>query len=261
MHAIDCPKPTMASLFLQSLRMQLALDLGPGIGMACRDVDGDPHVLWPAESTAILKAVPRRQREYAAGRIAAREAMIQIGWPAGAIPSAPDRSPAWPQGVVGSITHSSQACIAIAGRRDQVHAMGIDLEEDRPVDPALWETICTPRELVDLASVPRSNRGRWMTRLFCAKEAFYKWQYPQTGRMLDFCDVRVTLNRDHLGFFVHPAVTGNAPLLSCEREGRLLTTNGMVLAWLIGPPISSMRTASPPSAPAPHSWTKAVTGR
>lgn len=237
MHAADCARPPTEPRVLQSLRAQLANELVPGIGVACRDIDGDPHALWPAESAAIRKAVPRRQREFAAGRTAARDAMTQIGWPAAAVPSAPDRSPVWPDGLVGSITHSGRVCVAIAGRRDLVHAVGIDIEEDHAMDPTLWKTICTPRELADLQPLPSSERGRRVTRLFCAKEAFYKWQYPQTTRLLDFLDVHVTLTRNHSGFRAHTAAAGRPSLLSCEREGRLLTSDGMVLAWLIGPPL------------------------
>ncbi len=222
---------------LASLRQALVEAMGPGIGVSCTGVDGDPQLLWPTERATIRQAVPRRQREFAAGRSAAREAMRQIGWPPVSIPSAPDRSPIWPDGVVGSIAHTGQACVAIAGRRGRVHAMGIDIEEDRPLEPALWETICTPEELSTVASLPRSGRGRWVTRLFCAKEAFYKWQYPQTRRMLDFRDVQVSLSQDNEGFSVQPPVPTATPLLTCQHEGRLMTRQGLVLAWLTGAPV------------------------
>ncbi len=241
MHTHACVKASTEPSALQSLHRQLATALGPGIGIVCRDVDGDPQNLWPVERAAILKAVPRRQREFAAGRAAAREAMAQIGWPANAIPSAPDRSPVWPEGLTGSIAHSGHVCVAIAGRCDQVHAAGIDIEEDLAVDPTLWESICTPWERAAIARLPPSDRGRWATWLFCAKEAFYKWQYPQTGRMLDFSDVQVRFRPDHSGFSVYPAMPGMLPLLTCSREGHLLTSNGMVLAWLIGPPATIAR--------------------
>ena len=127
---------------LQSLRSQLQQALGTDVGVACRDVDGDPQDLWPVERAAIAHAIPRRQREFAAGRSAARDAVVKLGSPASAIPCAPDRSPVWPDGIVGSITHTRQTCVAIAGRRERVFAMGIDIEEDVPLDPSLWASIC-----------------------------------------------------------------------------------------------------------------------
>ena len=241
MHGLLGAKPPNRSLDLDALRQQLSKALGPNIGVACRDVDGDPQVLWPVEREAVLKAIPRRQREFAAGRAAAREAMIQVGWSPEAIPSAPDRAPIWPEGLVGSIAHNGQACVAIIGRRDQVHAMGLDIEEDIAMDPTLWTTICTPGELATIAALPQSERGRCVTRLFCAKEAFYKWQYPQTQRMLDFCDVQVSFDPYHTDFSVLPAPSGNTSLPTCEQKGRLLVSNGLVIAWLIGLPTSQMR--------------------
>lgn len=239
MNAVACVNSPMEPLVFDSLRQQLAEKIGPGIGIACRGVNGDPGTLWPVERAAVLKAVPRRQREFAAGRAAAREAIERIGWPAEAIPSAPDRSPVWPNGLTGSIAHTSHVCVAIAGRRDQVYSMGIDIEEDIPLDRDLWETICTPGELVSMALLPPSEHGRRVTRLFCAKEAFYKWQYPQTKNMLNFCDVQVTLCPT--GFRVHPAATRDSPFFFCEQAGRVLTCYGLVLAWLIGRPVSQTR--------------------
>lgn len=234
MDAFAKAEPAAALRVLASLRQQLNAALGPGIGAACTDVNGDPEQLWPVEQAAIRNAVPRRQREFAAGRSAARGAMDDAGLASAAVAVAADRSPIWPAGLVGSIAHNTRACVAIVGRRDRVHAMGIDIEADRPMERALWSLICTQDELATLASEPPSEQGRWATWLFCAKEAFYKWQYPQTGRMLDFGDVQVTFSPDKRSYHIQSAVP-ELPVLLPAREGRLLTLEGMTLAWLIGP--------------------------
>lgn len=234
-------RPSHGYSVLDNLRQQLAKALGPGIGVACRDVDGNPADLWPVEERAIQKAIPRRQREFAAGRAAARESMAQIGYPPAAVPCAPDRSPTWPVGLVGSIAHTSSACVAIVASRIQVHAIGVDVEEDVEMDQTLWPTICTPGELAALAALPQSERGQCVTRHFCAKEAFFKWQYPQTGRMLEFCDVQVTLISDYSSFCVSPAVSVTESLPTCSREGGLMASNGLMLAWIIGPPVLQTR--------------------
>lgn len=217
---------------LQVLRDRLAERLGPGIGIACMGVDGNLQALYPEERAAIRHAVPRRQREFAAGREAARQAMAQIGWQPMAIPSAPDRSPVWPEGLAGSITHTGRACIAVVGLREQKCSIGIDLEEDQPMDPALWNTICTPEEDVFVNSQPAGLRGSLVTRLFSAKEAFYKWQYPQTRRMLDFQDVRIVLSQAGLPahFRIIQARKGTTP----DMEGQYLACNGHLFTWVIG---------------------------
>jgi 4'-phosphopantetheinyl transferase EntD len=234
MHALECLQSSTELPLLQSLRLQLAQALGAGVGVACTGVDGEPDLLWPAERAAILKAVPARQSEYAAGRQAARAAMQQIGCVPAAIPSAPDRSPVWPDGLTGSIAHGGRVCVAVVGRRHQVHAVGIDIEEDRAMASDLWPSLCTTEERALLDQLPPHERGRRVTRLFCAKEAFYKWQYPQTGHLLDFLDVQVTFSADATGFVVSAANSG-APVPQCTREGTLLARDGLVLAWMLGP--------------------------
>lgn len=235
-------RPPLDPKFLQALRLQTGKEMGAEIGLACSGIDGDPQALFPEELDGIRKAIPRRQREFAAGRQAAREAMANIGWPPMAIPSAPDRSPVWPPGLVGSISHNRVACVAIAGRHHQVHALGIDLEDDVPIEPTLWNTICRPEELAVLASIPGSQQGRWVTRVFCAKEAFYKWQFPQTGHMLSFCDVHVTLHSNNHNFRARTMKTGSSmePSPSLEGRGHLLSSGGLLLACLGGTPFPAI---------------------
>lgn len=236
MGAAQCLRPATEPSPLEALRRQLARALGTGLGVACRDVDGDPDQLRPSERPAILKAVPARQREFAAGRCAARDAMQQIGWAPEGIPSAPDRSPVWPDGLTGSIAHGGRVCVAVVGRRHEAHAVGIDIEQDLPMEPALWPSICTADELACVEQLPPHERGQRVIRLFCAKEAFYKWQFPQTRRLLDFSDVQVVLSDDASAFLVHQ-VSAHAALPRCSRAGGLIAVHGLVLAWMVGPAV------------------------
>ncbi|AOW13509.1 hypothetical protein LPB072_12230 [Hydrogenophaga crassostreae] len=187
--------------------------LGPLVGVAISNVSGDPQWLYPEEAQSVAKAVPKRQKEFAAGRKAARCAMRAIGWQDMPVPCNADRSPAWPEGLVGSISHSRQACVAIVGRKAHVKSVGIDIEDHFPIEPELWHTICTPQELETVNQLDRADRGQWVTRLFSAKEAFYKWQYPLTGRFLEFQDVAITMENSCTSFearclFSNPMHTG-----------------------------------------------------
>lgn len=221
---------------MTQLQRELGQALGDGVGVACTGIDGDPGQLWPDEREAVQKAIPRRQREFAAGRQAAREAMARIGAPAQAIPCGSDRAPVWPEGLVGSITHNAHLCIAVVGRYIDVHAVGIDIEEHHPLESALWPAICTREELATLENLPPSARGFWVTRVFCTKEAYYKWQYPQTGRMLDFCDVQVTFTPDSSEFTVLPSPLAHASERPMEARGRLHRIEGLVTAVVTGKP-------------------------
>lgn len=227
--SIACVEP---SLPLHTLRQRLAERLGPGIGVACTGIDGNPQALSPQEFATIQRAVPRRQREFAAGREAARQAMAQIGWLPVAIPSASDRSPIWPDGLSGSITHTHRACVAVVAPRAQIGFVGIDLEEDQPMDPALWDSICTSEERELVNKNPTEMRGSFVKRLFSAKEAFYKWQYPQTRRMLDFQDVCIAPSQT--GFPERFRIILAQQHATPNIEGRVLACHGHLFTWVIG---------------------------
>ena len=219
------------SLSLQALRQGLAERLGPGIGIACVDVDGDPRRLYPEECAAVRLAVPRRQREFAAGRQAARRAMMDIGLAPSAIPSAPDRSPVWPEGLVGSISHNDHACVAVVCPQGQ--AIGIDIEVHRPIETTLWSTICTPQEMALLSSRTEPLRGLAVAHLFSAKEAVYKWQYPLTGRMLDFQQVQITLGATMQTFSARIADTDPAAAPAAEVNGHILVDQDHIVSWVL----------------------------
>lgn len=210
--------------------------LDPRLGVVCAAVDGDPRNLYPEERSSITRAVPSRQREFASGRAAAREAMARIGVERGPVHSGPDRAPIWPSGLVGSISHTRQICIAAVGREKEVGAIGIDVEERLPVGPDLWHSICTTEEHRYLQSQAAEQRGDLVTRLFSAKEAFYKWQYPLTRRLLGFHDVQVNLEPGGDSFSVRPAETLRWPDVLAPVTGGLFIHKKWVIAWVCGHP-------------------------
>jgi 4'-phosphopantetheinyl transferase EntD len=81
-------------------------------------------------------------------------------------------------------------------------------------------------------SEPEERRPELATKFFCAKEAFYKCQYPVTGQWLDFHEVAVTIAADTFEAAAS-AVHGGRPA-----TGAFWIGNGVVLAALaipIGP--------------------------
>ena len=218
------------------VQASIAALLDPRLGVVCTAVDADPRNLYPEERSSIIQAIPRRQREFAAGRAAAREAMACIGVECGPVPSGPDRAPIWPLGLVGSISHTRQICIAAVGRAKEVGAIGIDVEERLPVGPDLWHSICTPEEQTYLQGQPEEQRGDIVTQLFSAKEAFYKWQFPLTRRLLDFQDVQVNLEPGGGGFSVRPVDALRWPDVLAPVTGGMFSDQKWVIAWVCGHP-------------------------
>ena len=157
----------------------------------------DPAVtttlLHPDEQSAVARAVPARQREFAAGRHCARQALRALTGQGPAVPARADRSPLWPAGVVGSISHDDGLAAAAVAWQTDVAALGIDLDRIARFDDRLAPTICTTRELAAWQVLAPAARLERLALLFCAKEAVYKAQHPLTGAWLDFDDLELDL--------------------------------------------------------------------
>jgi len=151
---------------------------------------GDPVAieggLLQQEENATHKMCAARKTEFICGRATARRAMAGLGHGADAIPMGRDRAPIWPEGIVGSITQSADACIALAAAGETYRSLGVDLEPDQPLADELVLEICRPEEKDWLYSQPAANRGHLARLLFSAKEAAYKAQYPLTKLLFGF---------------------------------------------------------------------------
>lgn len=165
---------------------------------AWSDIDALPET----EAKLVCDAVPKRRREFTAGREAAREALRKAGCPGVVIGSDSCGAPQWPPGYMGSISHADGLAIAVAASAQNIGAIGIDLEVSDSVHEGLWEQVLHSEEVRNLLEFPKAERARWATVLFSAKEAFYKFQYPLTNAWLGFKDVKVSVNPQSRSFEV-----------------------------------------------------------
>lgn len=182
--------------------------LGPQIGVGVVDPCRLTLPLWPAEQPATTRMRDKRYREFAAGRVAARAAMADLGLPPAAILMGADRAPVWPEGICGSISHSQTAAVALVARNTAFASLGIDVEEDTALPSDLWPEILTPGELEKLQDLLPSKRGVRAKAIFSAKESVYKAQYLLTKDILDFNAVSITMAKDsfqaRLSQMTHP---------------------------------------------------------
>ncbi len=167
----------------------------------------DPRVEQPEpmgdEAAHLTRAVPARKREFAAGRTAARAAMVELNLHPQPIPASDDRAPIWPQGIHGSISHSPTLCAAVIGTGP--HTIGLDIEENTDLVAGLQSTICSDAELARIAG---PNQARLAKLIFSAKEATYKAQYPLTGLLFGFDHIDIQLDLPRQRFtatFLKPA--------------------------------------------------------
>lgn len=197
----------------------------------------DPGLLDPEDfnrwGITPLAAVSKRQTEFLAGRICAHEALRRLtGMPT--IPAvAEDRSPCWPTGVTGSITHGAGWAAAVAARAEHWRGLGLDVEKLLPVARAdrLAGEILTPRELEGYAELPDMQRALQVTLTFSIKESLFKALYPLVRKRFYFQEAEL----------IHQGADGQARLrllsdlsqewhTGAELEGQFVLFDGYLLS-------------------------------
>jgi 4'-phosphopantetheinyl transferase EntD len=149
--------------------------------------------LYPEEADRVKRAVDRRRREFATVRLCARTALARLGVPPGPILPGPDGEPAWPEGVVGSMTHCPGYRAAAVAGTSAVAAVGIDAEPNSALPAGIERMVASPGERRTLDRLTLSHPAvAWDRLLFSAKESTYKACFPLLGRMMDFGDCTVT---------------------------------------------------------------------
>nr|WP_255702896.1 4'-phosphopantetheinyl transferase superfamily protein [Roseivivax sp. GX 12232] len=200
-----------------------------GVAVAICAPDPEARGLYPVEEAAVARAVAGRRSEFAGGRRAARRALAALGHPPVAIPMAEDRSPVWPEGFVGSVSHCAAACIAVVARTEGFAALGVDIEPYDPLPEDLLPEIGSEAELAGVGP-DRRLAGR---QLFSAKEAAYKAQYPLSRTLFGFDGLRYDAGARALRFArpVPPFARGQAiPVSQWTGDGLCLSLSALTAA-------------------------------
>jgi 4'-phosphopantetheinyl transferase EntD len=156
------------------------------------------HEALPQEERAIVAAaVESRRREFAAGRILARRLLQSLGFE-GPLKRMTDGTPAWPAGIVGSITHCATLAAATVCRSENCWGLGIDVDVRRPLPSDVAALVLTSDEAYWTA--PSEANPDAGLLVFCAKEALYKAIYPLTRQIIEFNSVKITPDRSGKGF-------------------------------------------------------------
>jgi len=141
----------------------------------------------------------KRRSDFVRGRNAAAECLRELGFPDRVVGRHPSGAPEWPEGIVGSITHSHGWAIAVTGSTADFQTIGIDLERRRSGAYHLAEHLCHPRERewVDEVWAERDLR---VVMIFAAKEALFK-ALSHTFAGGDFPGFAQVCLEDRGGFF------------------------------------------------------------
>ena len=193
--------------------------------------------LWPEEEILLLGAVAKRRDEFAQGRAAARAALAKLGAPAVAIPANADRTPVWPVGFTGSITHCEGFCGAVVARSRDIEGIGFDAETAGPLPEDVRRIIYGPQEKAHLSALPALAGLDWPKLAFSAKEAFYKCFYPVAHAPLNFRDVTVRFAISGIQegeFEIMPAASDAATaFLGRAVQGRWQMRDGLVFTSFV----------------------------
>lgn len=202
----------------------------PGVALATIGTCGAPPLVDPSEARAVADAVPQRRLEFALGRACARSAIAALGHQPVPILVRSDRSPQWPLGIVGSISHAPTLCVAAAASAASFRSVGIDAEPDVPLPLGVAHRVCTIQEL---ESAERLDGGLSIeTLIFSAKECVYKTWYPVVGRWLGFLDVVVLLDGERSRFQANLVSRSDRRDFPWTLVGRYARSEGLLVTAL-----------------------------
>lgn len=164
-----------------------------------------------------------RQAEFFAGRLAAHTALKAFNPVPASIPINPDRTPAFPPGFCGSISHSGKQALAlVACSNPSALRLGIDIQTIVTVEQSadIQPLVATDGELAIMMATGLS-REMAVTAIFSAKEALYKAIFPLVDDVLEFDVVTLIQHSDSLlHFATAPSLQayGIKPHLHCHLE-------------------------------------------
>lgn len=127
---------------------------------------------------------PGRKNEFLLGRLCASRAhQLHFGTELLSLPINPNRSPAWPSGVIGSISHNQFWVGAAVSKTKSLLGVGIDFEVMGRTKLELGGYI---RSAEDLKTHPSFNETELLTLIFSAKESLYKALSPTVQSFFGF---------------------------------------------------------------------------
>lgn len=137
------------------------------------------------QTPSLHRSVAKRQAEYLAGRVCARAAIQRLDGRTHVPATHEDRSPIWPLGVHGSITHGKGWAAAVVAADGGGRGLGLDQETLLSDERAerLMSEILTPAEVLRL---DREHLALAVTLTFSLKESLFKALYPLTRQRFYF---------------------------------------------------------------------------
>jgi len=202
-----------------------------GFGFASARTIADESVLLHAERELLDAANANRCGEFAIGRYCARLALGHLGLAPKPILRDENGAPIWPQGILGSISHTRGLTVAIVVAEKLGKGVGVDAEHIRGrFPPDVFAAIGTAREKDLISRHPEPTRDRLRYAIFSAKESVFKCLYGAFKERwpLEAIDIRVDAG---LNSFTTSPVEPRAGLAIRGHIG-LSADHVVTVAWL-----------------------------
>jgi 4'-phosphopantetheinyl transferase EntD len=191
-----------------------------------------------AEETLIAKAVDKRKREFRAGRNCAHALFEEHGIACDALLKGIQREPAWPEGWVGSISHTDGMCAVAIASQSHYLGIGLDVEQDTPLSDGVRKMICSPSEMDHINALKTENGHRFGSLAldkvnFSAKESFHKVYFPLNHHTLGFLDANVEFEPMDNAFtatILNPESAPTFPITTVR--GRYCFVRGVVATFI-----------------------------
>ena len=153
------------------------------------------------EPTHIKNSVVKRRADFLAGRITAMLSLEKIGIKNTNVSVGNNRMPIFPEGCVGSITHTCERAFVAVSKKENISLIGIDCEF---FFPSLLARNISLEILLD-SEIKNFNKMKISFSLYCtivfsAKESLFKALYPVVGAFFGFKCAQVEINSDISGF-------------------------------------------------------------
>lgn len=175
---------------------------------------------------------PRRLADFLAGRVLGRLAVRELADCEVQLPIGEDGAPAWPKGIIGSISHSHGFCCCLASNIETT-ALGVDLErivDDRGAQAI--QSVCLSQS--ERAFLCRQGDGMplvLMTLIFSAKETIFKAYARVIGRHFGFGSIQLVglsedkvLEFEFVGANLYPIEVGHRVFVNYELRENFVRT-------------------------------------
>ena len=145
------------------------------------------------QPVSLYQSVVKRKSEFLAGRIAAKNILHKLAKVNHQVAIGENRSPVWPQGYIGSISHTEDEAICLMASDQKLEFIGVDIEkwltEETAIDVGKYILSEPELRLVLQLAIPFSLA---VTIVFSAKESLFKALYPSVGRYFGFEAAKLT---------------------------------------------------------------------